>query len=309
MNALQKRTAQAIVNIFETSRALGNYGQVTLLANDPGQLTYGRSQTTLTSGNLYLLIKAYCETPDAAFATQLRPSLPKLESHDPALNHDEAFKSLLRSAGDDPVMQACQDAFFDRVYWTPAMTAAQSLGIKTALGSATVYDSVIHGSWARMRDRTIEKFKRPADSDEKKWIKGYIATRHDWLANHSNTLLRKTVYRMDALKTLVDRNAWALPLPLIVRGVSLTEEVLSGAPPVRASAEVAELRLLRLRSPYMQGSDVAALQKALTKANFRVEQDGVFGPATETKLKALQKARRLTVDGIAGPATRAALGL
>ncbi len=32
---LQKKTAQAIVQIFETSRVLGNYGQVTLLRACP----------------------------------------------------------------------------------------------------------------------------------------------------------------------------------------------------------------------------------------------------------------------------------
>ncbi|MBI4472716.1 MAG: hypothetical protein HY646_08615 [Acidobacteria bacterium] len=43
---LQERTAQAIANIFETGRAHGDYGKVTLLAGDRGHLTYGRSQTT-----------------------------------------------------------------------------------------------------------------------------------------------------------------------------------------------------------------------------------------------------------------------
>ena len=51
---LQKRTCQAIVNIFETSRALGDYASVVFHPLDPGQLTYGRSQTTLASGNLFL---------------------------------------------------------------------------------------------------------------------------------------------------------------------------------------------------------------------------------------------------------------
>ena len=41
---LQKKTTQAIVNIFETSQPLGDYGKVTLLAGDSGHLTYGRSQ-------------------------------------------------------------------------------------------------------------------------------------------------------------------------------------------------------------------------------------------------------------------------
>ncbi len=55
---LQKRTAQAIVNIFETGRVRGDYAKVTLIPGDPGHLTYGRSQTTLASGNLHLLINA-----------------------------------------------------------------------------------------------------------------------------------------------------------------------------------------------------------------------------------------------------------
>ena len=58
MTSLQKKTAKAIVNIFETSRVLGNYAQVTLMLGDSGHLIYGRSQTTLGSGNLHLLIKA-----------------------------------------------------------------------------------------------------------------------------------------------------------------------------------------------------------------------------------------------------------
>ena len=37
--------------------------------------------------------------------------------------------------------------------------------------------------------------------------------------------------------------------------------------------------------------------------------DGVFGPGTETSVRDFQADKRLTVDGIAGPATRAALGV
>ena len=111
MDDLQKRTAQAIVNIFETGRLVGDYGQVTLLAGDSGQLTYGRSQTTLASGNLYLLIKAYCADPAAQFTVQLTPYLPALERRDPAVNQDAALRGLLREAGGDPAMQSCQDGF------------------------------------------------------------------------------------------------------------------------------------------------------------------------------------------------------
>jgi chitosanase len=52
LTSSQKDTAQAIVNVFETSAVLGKYGQVTLIPCDSGHLTFGRSQTTLGSGNL-----------------------------------------------------------------------------------------------------------------------------------------------------------------------------------------------------------------------------------------------------------------
>jgi chitosanase len=58
----QKRTAEAIVNLFETGEVLGDYSQVTLIAGDRGHLTFGRSQTTLGSGNLYELLLRYCRS-------------------------------------------------------------------------------------------------------------------------------------------------------------------------------------------------------------------------------------------------------
>jgi len=77
MDDLQKATAQAIVNIFETGSILGNYGAVTVIKGDSGHLTYGRSQTTLGSGNLYKLLLSYCRQSNALFAAQLRNSTLK----------------------------------------------------------------------------------------------------------------------------------------------------------------------------------------------------------------------------------------
>lgn len=55
------------------------------------------------------------------------------------------------------------------------------------------------------------------------------------------------------------------------------------------------------------GQRVRALQQALADHGHTLQIDGVFGPATETMLRAFQSAHRLTVDGIAGPRTLAAL--
>lgn len=302
-SSIQKKTAQAIVNLFETGRALGDYAQVTLLTGDSGQLTYGRSQTTLASGNLHLLITAYCATPEAAEAASLRPYLPALDARDPALNRDMAFRALLHAAGGDPAMQTCQDAFFDRVYWSPAVSSAAKLGLDLPLAVCVVYDSVVHGSWKAMRDRTLAVDPDPA-VHQRSWVEAYVATRRSWLANHTNPLLHKCVYRMDAFQALMEQGAWDLALPLGIRGVQLTQALLDGADaPVRVSAQGDE-RLLKLADPLMRGDDVRELQAALG-----IGVDGVFGSDTARAVKAFQASKGLSVDGIVGPATLAALGL
>jgi len=103
LSPLQKKAAQAIVNVFETGRPQGDYGKVTYHPKDPGELTYGRSQTTLASGNLYLLVRDYCAAPDAAFGPDLSIYLDRLANRDRSLNFDERLKGLLREAGQDTV--------------------------------------------------------------------------------------------------------------------------------------------------------------------------------------------------------------
>ncbi|MFI8952180.1 peptidoglycan-binding protein [Streptomyces sp. NPDC053750] len=56
-----------------------------------------------------------------------------------------------------------------------------------------------------------------------------------------------------------------------------------------------------------KGTAVKALQHQLTANGHATKADGVFGSATTAKVKAFQKAHRLTADGIAGPNTWSAL--
>ncbi len=305
---LQKKAAQAIVNIFETGRAQGDYGKVTLLPGDPGHLTYGKSQTTLASGNLFLLIKAYTENESAEFAPDLSEFLPRLFHRDVSLDHDTRLRRLLREAGEDPVMHDVQDQFFDRVYWNPSLKASQKIGISTGLGSAVVYDGNIHGSWVRMRDRTIARHGSVENIGENAWIENYVAVRKNWLANHRILILRKTVYRMEAFQILIDHEKWALDLPFSVRGIRIDKETL-GEKPLRVSAQDVEQRLLRLQTPFMQGEEVRKVQQALVDAEFQMDVDGIFGPQTNEAVIQFQQQRGLVVDGIVGPATLAALEL
>jgi chitosanase len=225
MNDLQKHTAQAIVNIFETGRVQGDYGSVVTARDDPGHLTYGRSQATLASGNLHRLIELYCRAGDAQFAAALAPYLHRLEARDTALDAETGLHGILRAAGGDRVMRAVQDAFFDEAFWRPALAAAAKIGVTTPLGTCVVYDGKVHGSFGRMRDRTDARHSG-ARSDEKAWIACYVAVRRAWLSGHANPLLQRTVYRMDAFQALIEAGAWDLPLPLNVRGRTIDETAL-----------------------------------------------------------------------------------
>lgn len=307
------RTAQAIVQIFETGRPEGHYGAVTLIEGDTGHLTYGKAQTTLSSGNLFLLIKSYVETPGAVYADRLEPYLSRLERRDTKLDTHDKLKDTLRLAGDDPVMRQVQDRFFDDVYWRPAVVSADYIGAKTALGAAIIYDSRIHGAWHHVRDATIAKHGTLKALGEKAWFAKYISFRRAWLAAHDNAVLHPTVYRMDAFKALIKDDRWTLTLPFDVRGQRLDRLSigLEAAPPTdRASAETTPSpRILSLKDPYLVGEDVRAVQNALRAAGFRVRASGLFNKATKRQVKRFQNAKGLVADGIVGPATRSALGL
>jgi len=312
MNDLQKRTAQAIVNIFETGRVAGDYGAVTLLKGDSGHLTYGRSQTTLGSGNLFLLIKAYCERADAGFASELRPFLADLSTRNVDLDQNIQLREVLHQAGSDPAMRNEQDRFFDAHYFTPAVNTAQARGVTLPLGQAVVYDSFIQGGFGKVTPLVGTPIG-PGSVAEREWIQKYVAARKTWLSGLKPPL-PKTIYRMEAFESLIGGDAWDLPLNLTVRGVVISPESLDDSTViVRASAvdpsDPPPPQILHRTSPYMRGEEVRKVQEALNTNGFSNSRDGVFGPFTEALVKRFQDSKGLRADGVVGPATRAALGL
>ncbi len=301
MPATQAQAAKAIVNIFETGTVRGQYGMVTLLPGDTGRLTYGRAQTTLGSGNLHLLVDRYCATVGARFGGRLRAWLPALASRSHAADTDLKLHNLLRACADDPVMRDVQDAFFDDVYWDPAVRAAARLGIRSPLGVAVVYDSWVHGSWPLMRDRT-QAGGALQQVGEHEWIRRYLRNRREWLGTHPNALLRNTVYRMDAFLRLIDQEAWGLPLPLVVRGEEISLATLAELPPGCYDGPQPGTRDLSVRSPLQRGLDVRLVQLALSDQGCDVRADGIFGNATARFIRALQRTSELPETGVADTA-------
>lgn len=299
---LQKQTAQAIVNVFETSTVLGDYGNVTLIPGDTGHLTFGRSQTTLGSGNLADLMQRYCADTKARFAARLKPFLPKFVARDVRLDNEKHLHNILRATADDPVMRDTQDMFFDAVYWMAAESAAAKIGVKSPLGIAVVYDSTVHGSWTRMRDRTTAAVGDVATIGEKAWIAAYISTRRDWLATNARKDLRPTVYRMEALQRLIQLGQQNLELPLVVRGQEISTATLSATPTGCYDGPQPGSRSLAVQTPLTRGLDVRLVQLGLSALGADIKADGVFGQGSRAQVKAFQASKGVPDTGVADPA-------
>lgn len=297
LTTTQKKTAEAIVNIFETGSVLGDYGNVTVIPGDTGHLTYGRSQTTLGSGNLHKLLKQYCDSPVARFGDDLLPFLPRFANKDERLDAESHVKNILRAAADDKNMRDIQDVFFDKTYWQPAEQVALQLGITTPLGITVVYDSMVHGSGALIRDKTNQAIGTLAQVGERKWISTYVQIRHGWLANHARDDLRPTVYRMDAFDRLIELDQWELELPLVVRGREISSLTLSAAPTGCYDGPQPGSRPLALQTPLLRGLDVRLVQLGLSKSGMKIVADGVFGKGSLAAVMAFQTTTHLPATG------------
>ncbi len=306
----QIATIDAILSTFETGRPLRRYAALTFSTGDKGQLTYGKHQASLTSGNLGKLVAAYLAEADTLHGDALRPFLPALVAQDPAVNHNSYLKNLLRAAADDPIMQQVQDAFFSATYWGPAARDAVARGFQEPLSFAVRYDSQVHGSWSKIAKLTQQDLGDSAQVGERAWIAGYVARREAWLAGGSGDL-PNTVYRMQAFRDLISIGAWDLALPIVVRGEPISPEVLALPPSGCYDAPALGSRVLKVQSPIMTGRDVRLVQLALSAPGNGIETtaDGQFGPMSRTAVSSFQQRRNLPVTGTVDHTVLAALGL
>lgn len=307
LTATQKKTAQAIVNIFETGSVLGDYGNVTVITGDTGHLTFGRSQTTLGSGNLLDLLQRYCGNPGARFGARLSGYLNRFSASDLTLDTDLRLHNILRATADDTVMRETQDVFFDQVYWQTAERIAGQFGITTPLGVAVVYDSTVHGSWKTMCARTTEKFGSLNALGEKGWIAAYVKTRREWLATNKQVHLRPTAYRMDAFQRLIDQDYWGLELPLVVRSAEISAATLNAIPPGCYDGPQPGSRTLTLQSPLARGLDVRLVQLGLSDQGADIKADGILGQTSIKRIKEYQAAQGFPVTEVADAALIARL--
>jgi chitosanase len=222
------RLIRRILSVAETDKPEWDPAAVYIYYDD-NRFNPPRKQVTLSigftegGGNLKKVLARYTEL-GGVFAPRLAAYLPTMGSG-PSLSRDQDFIDLLKRAGkEDPLMKAAQEEMFDELYLGPAFKWASEHGFGSPLDYLVIADSFLHSG--SMLDFLMKRFpeKKPAaGGDAKIWITEYTKARKDWLANHSNELLRHTVYRCNCYLSQIEKDNWGLEeTPVVMHGTPVS---------------------------------------------------------------------------------------
>lgn len=210
----KKILMKQVVNCFEMGTPNIKYDVIYIYNDGPG----GRKQLTLSFGiieygDMKKLIQNYIAT-NGEYSTNFKKYIDKIGVT--PLVDDKDFKSLLIEATQkDQAFRNCIDELYDDSYWGPAYRWFVNNGFTQNLSMMVLLDSFVHSGSILGFLRNRFKENVPASGgDEKNWISEYVGVRRDWLATHSNPILRNTVYRMDFMKTEMAENNWDFSCPL-----------------------------------------------------------------------------------------------
>lgn len=123
-----------------------------------------------------------------------------------------AFRDLLKRAGrEDPIMAQVQEDLFVSLYLDPAFQWAEKEGFIKPLSILVIADSFLHSGsiLGFLRQEFAEKTPKNGGNEER-WIVHYLNARQNWLAGHSNKLLRNTIYRTKYFSQLIGMGDWEL---------------------------------------------------------------------------------------------------
>jgi chitosanase len=219
----RKERAAQITSSFENATLELQYDYAENIGDGRG-ITAGRAGFTSATGDLLLLVRRYTEIePDNVLAPYI-PALEAVESSDSEEGLD-GFADAWAEAADDPEQRALQDELVDELYFDPAMTLADEVGIQTPLGQAIVWDTMIqHGAGGENGTRAIIEETQDdvgvLEGDETAWLDAFLDARLHHLghayenADDSDAADAASESRVDALRSLLQDGNLALEAPL-----------------------------------------------------------------------------------------------
>jgi hypothetical protein len=152
-----KLKALAIVHIFETSKPFGDYGAVAVL-NDGAGISYGINQFTHKSGSLWKVLNRF-RTLGGELPASVVEAMADFQNGRNIVkrSNDKTIRTALKNLGKNELMQRAQREIAFEAYLKPAIDACEGSGFVMPLSLAVIYDSINHGSYAKIRDRVDVK--------------------------------------------------------------------------------------------------------------------------------------------------------
>jgi chitosanase len=215
----QKRRAEALTSLFESSSIRPCYVCVEVLADGRG-VTAGRIGFTSATGDLVEVVERLTA---ARPGNRLAKFLPRLRvlattSSGSVVGLEGIAKAWRRESATSD-MKAVQDALYDEWYWQPTFDLAARMHVTSALGLAILGDSMVqHGEGsdpdgvpALVRRATAAAGGRVGTRiTEVQWLRAFLRVRRADLAHAHNPETRavwaESVTRVDALRQLLDDN-------------------------------------------------------------------------------------------------------
>ena len=189
--AALKSCAERMISVFENETTSLQYDYVENL-NDGRGFTAGRTGFVTRDGDLLQVVELY---------DRVRPSNP-LSGLVPVLRTvlgtaSKGFPAAWRKAAADPLFRRAQDQISDRLYYAPAMQAADDLHLQSPLAKFALYDaSIQHGtgtdvdSLGAIIRATIAVRGRPDKAGEAKWLAAFLQARKKVLLNATDPQTR-----------------------------------------------------------------------------------------------------------------------
>lgn len=225
---------KSISNIFEVGAPRPDFGYIEDLGDGRGYTItqYGFVTNELEAG---WIIERYTELASDNSLTPFLPLLPPNASGTDSRTLTGFADAWARELARGPFLQQACEEIADRLYFNPAMEAADAIGVALPVGRLIFYDTILqHGggedpdSFGAISARAQKAVGLPKDGAEVDFLGMFLRVRRDVLANPANSetadVWRQSVGRVDALSGLLANNPRLEP-PVFVTSNDFNAEV------------------------------------------------------------------------------------
>jgi chitosanase len=220
-----KSCADQMISVFENESTSPKYDYIENLDDGRGY-TAGRIGFVTRDGALLEVVEVYSDMRPNNILRRFLPILKELQWTGSTKGLGD-LPAEWKKAASDPLFQQAQDQVSNKLYYVPAMKAADDLHLQTPLAKFALYDAIIqHGTGddsdslgGIMRAATRAAHGPPDKEGEEKWLAAFLTARKRVLLHaeepKTRPAWRESVGRVnEQLRLLKERSNLQLSSPL-----------------------------------------------------------------------------------------------